>query len=203
VQLVSEGGDVVGLDDATVESDGAVTWKGLQLGTYVFRQPQMLPAAVTYYAPGLTLEPGGAGYVVSIGADEPVATIDVYDFPEAASTAAPTLAPAELDSDGDGLLDADETGVYGTDPSNADSDFDGVFDGDEVATGTDPLVADNVAIEDQGGAGDSDGDGLSDGDEAAFGTDPGSADSDGDGWFDGDEVYIGTDPLDAGSFPVG
>lgn len=202
VRLVSEGGDVVALDDADIESDGAVTWKGLRLGTYVFQQPQMLPAAVTYYAPGLTLAPDGAGYVVSISADEPVATLDVYNLPAPAEAAAPTLAPAAADSDGDGLSDVDETDVYGTDPSNADSDFDGVFDGDEVAAGTDPLTADNAAV-DQGGAGDSDGDRLSDGDESAFGTDPNTPDTDGDGYYDGDEINLGTDPLDAGSFPVG
>ncbi len=102
-----------------------------------------------------------------------------------------------LDSDADGILDGDETAIYGTDPGSADSDLDGVADGAELAAGTDPLVADS-------GAGvDTDGDGLLDADEAAFGTDLGIADSDGDGWFDGDEVSIGTDPLDAGSFPVG
>jgi hypothetical protein len=202
VQLVSESGDIMGLDKATVDSDGKVTWKSLPLGTYVFQQPTMLPGAVTYYAPNLDLTPDNSGYVVSISADEPVATIDVYDLPAAAS-AAPTLAPSQPDSDGDGLSDADETNVYGTDPENADSDFDGVFDGQEVANGTDPLVADNSSIEAQGGAGDSDGDRLSDGDEAAFGTDPNNPDTDGDGWYDGDEVNAGTDPLDSSSVPVG
>jgi len=47
--------------------------------------------------------------------------------------AASPPAPAPVDSDGDGLLDSDETGIYGTDPSNADTDGDGMNDGDEVA----------------------------------------------------------------------
>jgi Bacterial TSP3 repeat len=43
-----------------------------------------------------------------------------------------------VDSDGDGLLDADEA-AFGTDPGFADSDGDGWLDGDEVSIGTDPL----------------------------------------------------------------
>jgi hypothetical protein len=43
------------------------------------------------------------------------------------------------DEDGDGLSDADEVFVHGTDPCLADTDGDGINDGDEVAAGTDPL----------------------------------------------------------------
>jgi len=91
-----------------------------------------------------------------------------------------------VDSDGDGLTDADED-VLGTDPLDPDSDDDGLTDGDEVALGTDPLDAD------------SDDDGLTDGDEVARGTSPSLPDSDSDGITDGDEVALGTDPLDADS----
>ncbi len=42
-----------------------------------------------------------------------------------------------IDTDGDGLADADEIDIYGTDPFRADSDFDGDSDGFEIATGTD------------------------------------------------------------------
>jgi hypothetical protein len=116
------------------------------------------------------------------------------------------------DSDGDGLLDVDETGVYGTDPSNPDTDGDGLTDGDEVLVyGTDPLNADT----DSGGVGDgqevlvdatdpldpmddvidSDGDGLLDGFERELANggdcpDPFNPDSDGDGLSDGDEYYM-------------
>jgi hypothetical protein len=38
----------------------------------------------------------------------------------------------EIDLDGDGLSDIDETGTYGTDPENPDTDGDGVPDGDDV-----------------------------------------------------------------------
>jgi hypothetical protein len=47
-------------------------------------------------------------------------------------------APA-VDSDGDGLTDAEEASL-GTDPHDPDSDGGGVNDGDEVANGTDPLL---------------------------------------------------------------
>lgn len=43
------------------------------------------------------------------------------------------------DTDGDGLADADEIDLYGTDPFRADSDFDGASDGDEVTLGTGPV----------------------------------------------------------------
>ena len=49
-----------------------------------------------------------------------------------------------LDSDGDGLSDADERNVfYHTDPHNPDTDGDGLGDGQEVKVyHTDPLKAD-------------------------------------------------------------
>jgi hypothetical protein len=65
------------------------------------------------------------------------------------------------DTDGDGLIDAAEVNIHGTDPLDADSDGDGLGDGAEVNVhGTDPLDAD------------SDGDGLDDGVEVAAGSDP-------------------------------
>jgi hypothetical protein len=100
-------------------------------------------------------------------------------------------AAAVVDSDGDGLTDAEEDtnldGVVGsgeTDPNNPDSDSDGLSDGKEVSLyGTNPL--DN----------DSDNDGLVDGTEVGiFGTDPNDADSDNDGLTDGEEVASGSDP---------
>lgn len=65
----------------------------------------------------------------------------------------------ELDSDGDGLSDAQEAEL-GSDPDVADTDGDGLADGDEVAAGTDLLAAD------------SDGDGYTDFDELEVGSDP-------------------------------
>ena len=192
-RLVSEEGEIIELGDATVGEDGSVTWQNVPLGTYLFQQPVLLPGTATYFAADLPLAENGTGYVLTIDADEPVASVDIFNLP---ALPEPAADPALLDSDADGILDGDETAIYGTDPGSADSDLDGVADGAELAAGTDPLVADS-------GAGvDTDGDGLLDADEAAFGTDLGIADSDGDGWFDGDEVSFGTDPLDAGSIPV-
>ena len=120
-------------------------------------------------------------------------------------------APAEEvapDTDGDGVVDGDEIGVYGTDPNTWDTDGDGLSDGDELfVAGTDPFVWDT------------DGDGVSDGgiaaavegetvaeteppaaeegapvaaDDGAAGTV--GADSDADRLADADEAAVGTDP---------
>ena len=116
-----------------------------------------------------------------------------------------------LDSDGDGLTDAEE-GVLGTDPANPDTDGDGLTDGDEVNVfGTDPLLADtdgdglddnvelNNGLDPTDGtdaAADPDGDGLTNAEEIALGTNRLVADTDGDGLNDGDEVNThGTDPF--------
>lgn len=95
----------------------------------------------------------------------------------------------ELDTDGDGLSDTDETAVHNTDPDDPDSDDDGANDGDEVDAGSDPNVSD------------SDGDRLNDGDEIhQHQTDPMLKDTDEDGVEDGDEVLVWmSNPLAADS----
>ena len=60
--------------------------------------------------------------------------------------------PGDVDTDGDGLSDADEVAM-GLDPNDADTDNDGISDGDEVALGLDPNDADT------------DNDGIADGDD--------------------------------------
>jgi hypothetical protein len=106
--------------------------------------------------------------------------------------AGPSGGTTPADSDGDGLFDADETGVYGTNPYVYDTDGDGAGDGEEVYYGSNPLAADGNS----GTSGiDSDGDGLYDTDETSiYGTNPAVYDTDGDGSGDGEEVYYGTDP---------
>jgi hypothetical protein len=66
-----------------------------------------------------------------------------------------------VDTDGDGLTDADELTIYNTNPFKADTDGDGLSDGQEVnVTHTDPNNPD------------SDGGGTDDGTELSRGTDP-------------------------------
>ena len=100
------------------------------------------------------------------------------------TTNAPTgdsTTGATVDTDGDGLLDTDETSTFGTDPNQADTDQGGVGDGAEVANGTNPLDGtDDIAV------------------AQGIQPDP-SLDTDGDGVNDVDEQAIGTDPLDPNS----
>jgi hypothetical protein len=96
----------------------------------------VLWAKVTFLAdPGTT-------YRIAVAA--PLSPMEVSTYAVIAS-----VAPAQ-DSDGDGLLDAEEIAL-GTDPLDPDTDGDGLPDGTEVAHGTDPLDPDT------------DGDGLTDG----------------------------------------
>ncbi|HUF63632.1 MAG TPA: LamG-like jellyroll fold domain-containing protein [Verrucomicrobiales bacterium] len=93
-------------------------------------------------------------------------------------------AQGPVDSDGDGLTDAEEASL-GTNPLDPDTDKDGLTDGDEVNIHmTDPLLADT------------DGDGFSDKEELDFGSDPldAEADNDGDGLTDAEEFAAGTHP---------
>ena len=74
------------------------------------------------------------------------------------------VSPHDLDSDGDGLTDAEEQ-AWGTDPFNPDTDGDGLSDGKEALFyHTDPLNPDT------------DGDGYSDYEEIVSGNDPHRAD---------------------------
>jgi len=85
-----------------------------------------------------------------------------------------------VDSDGDGISDNNETGIYGTDPYSVDTDQDGMNDEDEVELWQDDWNADY------------DSDGL---------VNLLDSDSDGDGFPDGSEVCHGFDPSDDTSKP--
>jgi len=61
----------------------------------------------------------------------------------------PTIDP-NLDSDGDGLTDVMETGVYNTSAYLADSDSDGINDAAEIQAGTDPNCPEGQTCENQG-----------------------------------------------------
>jgi hypothetical protein len=85
----------------------------------------------------------------------------------------------DKDSDGDGILDIDES-IYGTDPDNADTDGDGLKDGQELE------------YWDYNWSLDYDSDGK---------CNILDKDSDGDGYTDGFEVSNGYDPSDPSSHP--
>jgi S1-C subfamily serine protease len=75
-------------------------------------------------------------HFVYYGKDDKAYKAAVADFDKIAKTL--TAKPA-LDSDNDGLSDADEI-KSGTDPHNPDSDGDGYLDGSEVVNGYNPLA---------------------------------------------------------------
>lgn len=144
----------------------------------------------------------------SIATERATETAEPTDTPEPTNTPTPTTV-AEVDSDGDGLTDAEEIDL-GSDPDAADSDGDGLIDGDEIAFGSNLFVTDTdgdgildgdevLSVGTDPTASDTDGDGLGDSDEAAFGTDPFTTDSDADGLTDGEEVVRGSDPVDPAS----
>ncbi|WP_240359172.1 adventurous gliding motility protein AgmC [Pyxidicoccus trucidator] len=94
-----------------------------------------------------------------------------------------------LDTDGDGLTDAEEV-TLGTDPNNPDTDGDGLPDGIEVNVGeTDPLDDDSDDDGLMDGTEDADHDGIVDENE----TDPNDGDTDGDLLTDGLELGL-TEP---------
>lgn len=93
---------------------------------------------------------------------------------------------ANMDTDGDGLMDEDETSTWGSNPLRADTDADGYDDDTEVVNGYNPNGSGKL---------DSDGDGLTDYNEMTIHwTDRFDADSDNDGYNDGLEIANGYDP---------
>ena len=203
----SSGDALVTLEDRSVVTD----WSGSSTRSiHVFagstgrlRPSQVaLDLATLSFTYRVTVPPGGRVILMHFAAATatlPSAVAIVGQLDNLAGSALAELTPEERvdivnflalpDADKDGLSDADETGVYGTDPLVADTDGDGVLDGNEVRHGLDPL-------DPADGAGDLDGDGLDNAGEQLAGTDLAAADTEGDGLSDGDEVLVhGTDPF--------
>ncbi|MBI5091279.1 MAG: carboxypeptidase regulatory-like domain-containing protein [Candidatus Hydrogenedentes bacterium] len=97
------------------------------LGTYAFASVPDGDYTLTVTAPGYQ---DSAPYLVSVPAGD-VAAVSV----------ALSATPVDVDSDGDGLTDTEET-TLGTDPNNVDTDGDGINDDVEVAYGSNPLAVD-------------------------------------------------------------
>lgn len=116
-------------------------------------------------------------------------------FPFAARAADPAQAPlrpaplALADTDGDGVPNVWESGVFNTDPDKRDTDGDGFDDWTEITNEYQP------AGKEKGKIRDADADGLTDRFELLFGSDPGNTDTDGDGITDGVEVASGYSPV--------
>ncbi len=113
----------------------------------------------------------------------------------------PGLELVFTDSDGDGLIDADEA-VLGTNPVSRDTDGDGMSDFFEVqisspGNSVDPLLFDSPCIQNATNTWpDSDQDGLTDCEEFVKGTDRTEVDTDSDGIPDGIEFLTGTNPFE-------
>ncbi len=104
-----------------------------------------------------------------------------------------------LDSDGDGLIDDEETSTIGTDPFNKDTDNDGVGDGVESRSNKNPLDPTDRPDDCQdpavvGPLPDTDLDLLNDCEEGVIQTSPSKPDTDGDGLTDFVEFMSGTLP---------
>jgi hypothetical protein len=201
--LIRAGTDIAyTLEDAPIidEENAVYYWDELPVGTYLVNAGLPGEQFAMVQLSGTDPPVPSADRTFSVAAGGSLFLVQVYVYGTSAyisgETAGgdPTDVPGDSgDSDGDGLLDEDESFFYGTDPTNADSDDDGTSDGEEVFASTNPLQPEG---ESDSGNQDSDGDGLYDEDETGYYlTDPFNPDSDGDGDGDGLEVFNGTDPL--------
>ena len=86
----------------------------------------------------------------------------------------PEVESPEVDTDGDGISDADEAAL-GLDPNNPDTDGDGIDDGAELQLGLDPLNpdTDDDGIADGAEAEPNDAPGVDDGNHSQRGRGPG------------------------------
>ncbi|MFO7287793.1 MAG: PKD domain-containing protein, partial [Gammaproteobacteria bacterium] len=138
--LTATVGDTVELDgSASTDADGdELTY----LWSIVSRPDGSTAELVGETLVNPTLEVDVAGlYVVQLIVSDRALSSDP-------DTVAITVAEdsTDPDSDEDGLSDADEENIYGTDPNDPDTDGDGFGDGDEVAAGSDPLDSSSTPL---------------------------------------------------------
>lgn len=105
------------------------------------------------------------------------------------------------DTDGDGLPDGYEYYYLGTDPAKIDSDDNGISDADEDFDEDGLTNIEEYKLSTNPFVKDSDYDGLSDYDEVyKYNTDPTKHDTDEDKVTDGDEIILGLDPNNPATF---
>ena len=149
----------------------------------------------------------GDGVLDGVESSDSTNPLDPCSLLIASQTVTPSTAWNNLDCDGDGTPNGEETG---TDPLNPDTDGDGVTDTTELVDGTNPLDPCSLLIASQTVTPsivwiglDCDNDGLDNGAELDNNTNVFNPDTDGDGVTDGTEVAEVTDPLNPCSFNTG
>ena len=161
---------------SSVADTVAQPWEGPYLSGDDLSSPQNSGQAFIQYAVEVTLD--------DISTMSPVPAEPFYQLAQLV---------IQLDTDGDGLPDDEET-TAGTDPFDADSDDDGVSDGDEPLWNQDSDGDGLINALDP----DSDDDGLFDGTELGLDcSNPDTDTSKGNCTPDGDAGATTTDPLDA------
>ena len=159
--------------------------------------PDAIEAAGSFEAADLTADDNLANTPAGVDAQGIPTIAGSPQATTAAVTDDTDSSACDVDTDGDGVLDATET-ANGTDPNDpcdfdeasitetqtgdflvADCDGDGVTNGDEITDGTDPndpcdFDAANITLAQTGDflVADCDGDGVTNGDEITDGTDP-------------------------------
>ena len=177
-----------GSEDLVLEYvDGTGTWQEVERWAGGGTDGQI-------YTPNLTLPSGAIHNQLQIRFRMPDGSGSGFDYWHIDSVQV-TEVPPPVDSDNDGVYDADENN-RGTDPNDADTDGDGTDDG---AEGTNDADGDGLVDALESDSADADGDGVSNELDAAN-NNPDN-DTDGDGVSNIDETSAGTDPLDASDSP--
>ncbi len=183
---------VVSPTSLTVIEGTLVTMTGTALATNGLG----ITSLITWSASSGQIGSGGTFQFTPTTAGTVVVTADVvdalgYDARRTVNVQV-IVDPGTIDTDGDGLLDAQEI-LFGSNPNDPDSDDDGANDFAEFNAGTNPNSVD------------SDGDGMRDGFEIQYGLNPllndAGLDLDNDGYTNLEEFLAGTDPSSALSQP--